>query len=308
MGQELPRGGGLAAKFIATSGALDSPFILIDIGVRGGIHPRWRALEPAMRVYGFDAIAELPPPNERHRYFKLALGDFDGEASFHVPENAYEARISPDGDYKVPIARLDTLWTKGIVPAPDFIKIDCEGHEPEILSGAEQCLRASDLLGADIETNFHVSPTLPLSHFAAVNAPLAAQRLLVAEFAFGAARRLPWNGTCNAFFSRHLLNERDHPERYPMRPAELNPSPDTILKTVAVLDVYGLTGPAIALTVEFRRALESRIDVDRLAKLLARSRWLGIFEQCLPHLNLGIWTVTKRVLGRTPRVSAGASR
>jgi FkbM family methyltransferase len=173
---DLALGRGLAAGFIAASGALERPFVLIDVGARDGISPRWRPLAPAMEVYGFDAIADVAAPNERHHYFKIALGAYDGECRFHVPDNVYEAKVSPVGDHVVPMAKIDTLWAAHSLPAADFMKIDCEGHEPEILRGAEQYLAACDLLGAEIETNFFLDPTLPLSHFAAVNASLAKTR------------------------------------------------------------------------------------------------------------------------------------
>jgi FkbM family methyltransferase len=150
---DLPIGRGVAARFIAASAVLDSPFVLLDIGARDGISPRWLPFEPVMEVFGFDPIAAIAAPNARHHYFKTALGDQDGECRFHIPENPYEARVSPDGDRTVPIAKIDTIWARQSLPLADFIKIDCEGYEPEILRGAEKYLAASNLLGADIESN-----------------------------------------------------------------------------------------------------------------------------------------------------------
>jgi hypothetical protein len=287
---------GIAAKFIADSGVLDSPFVLVDIGVRGGIHPRWRPFESAMEVYGFDATADVPMPNPRHHYFKTAIGNYDGECLFHIPDNLYEARISPNGTEKIPIAKLDTLWAKQVLPPADFIKIDCEGHEPEILAGAEIYLGASNVLGADVETNFHISPTLPLSHFGAIHEPLLRQRLLVADFAFGAASRLSWCGTCNVLFGRHFIDERHHQDNYKLRSPETEPSADTILKTIAVFDVYALYGPATALVQEFRDVISDRIDAKALYnKLLAFPTPSLAIERFIPHLGLGLWTRAKRL-------------
>lgn len=287
---ELSESPGLAARFIAQSGALDGAFVLVDIGVRGGVHPRWRPLEPVLEVYGFDALAELSAPNRRHHYFKLALGDYDGECRFHVPDNPYEGRVSSDGAHKVPIARLDTLWAKGALPPADFIKIDCEGYEPEILHGGAAYLQASELLGADIESHFHVSARLPYSHFAAINAVLTERRLRVADLtlsrALGAAQ--PWNGTCNVLFARHLLDERRHGE----------PAPAAILKTIAIFDVYGLVGPAVALIRAFRDVIATRIDPDTLSKKLTVSPRVATLERYLPHLGLGLWTRAKSWLAR----------
>jgi hypothetical protein len=68
---ELPIGHGNAARLIAAS-ALDTPFVLLDVGNRDGLHPRWLPLEPTMEVFGFDAIAEMAASNARHHYFKIA--------------------------------------------------------------------------------------------------------------------------------------------------------------------------------------------------------------------------------------------
>jgi FkbM family methyltransferase len=287
---ELSVSPGLAASFIAKSGALESAFVLVDVGVRGGIHPRWRPLEPVLEVYGFDAIAEVGAPNRRHHYFKLALGDYDGECKLHVPDNPYESRVSPDGAHRVPIARLDTLWAKGIVPPADFIKIDCEDYEPEILAGGAAYLQASDLLGADIESHFHVRPRLPYSHFAAINAVLIDRRLRVADLTLSRAlsAEQPWNGTCNVLFSRQLLDERRDGE----------PAPGAILKTIAIFDVYGLFGPAVALARGFRDVISKRIDADALHKKLTISPRIRALERYLPHLGLGLWTRAKNRLAR----------
>jgi len=302
---ELSTGAGVAANFIAESGVLDSPFVLVDVGARDGIHIRWRPFESAMEVYGFDAIADIQAPNERHRYFKLALGNYDGESLFHVPDNLYEARVSPDGTQKVPIAKIDTLWAREKLPLADFIKIDCEGHEPDILKGADEYLAASNILGADIETNFHVSPTLPFSHFAEIHAPLLKQRLLVANFAFESAAGksiLPWCGTCNVLFARHFVNERNHSNCYAMRPPDPNPSPDAILKTIALLDVYALKAPAITLVREFRDVISSRLDPNTVYKKLIVSDPIPslVIDRYLPHLGLGLWTRAKRFAYRLP--------
>jgi FkbM family methyltransferase len=292
---ELSVSSGLGARFIAESGALDCAFVLVDVGVRGGIHPRWHALEPAMEVYGFDAIAEVDAPNARHHYFKLALGNYDGDCMLYVPDNLYEARVSAGGTHKVPIARLDTLWVAGTIPPADFIKIDCEGYEPEVLTGAAEYLQASNLLGADIESHFHVGTSLPYSHFAAVNTVLVDRQLRVADLALQSAHGFdqPWNGTCNVLFTRHLLDEHNSANR-----PEMDFSPTTILKTIAIFDVYGLVGPAVALTRKFRHVISRRLDADALHKKLILSPQVKAIEEHLPHLGLGLWTRAKRWLGR----------
>jgi FkbM family methyltransferase len=287
---DLPIGRGTAARFIAASGALDTPFVLLDVGARDGIHPRWLPLEPAMEVFGFDPIAEIAAPNARHHYFKIALGDHDGESRIHVPDNVYETRVSRDGNRRIPMAKIDTFWRKHSLPPADFIKIDCEGYEPEILQGAEQYLAASDLLGAEIESNFYPTTTLPLSHFATISASLAKHRLLIADLAFIPVQSLAWNGMCEALFARHFINERRDSSSYGFRIAEQNPSLDAILKTIAIFDLYALVAPAAALVREYRALIARRLDADALYQTIMLSQPLMIERYC----PISVWVFGRR--------------
>lgn len=297
---DLAIGRGLAASYIAASGALDSPFVLIDVGARDGINPRWLPLEPAMRVFGFDAIADIAAPNARHRYFKIALGDRDGECRFDVPDNSYEAHVSPDGSRIVPMAKLDTLWATHALPPADFIKIDCEGYEPEILHGAEQYLAASNLLGAEIETDIYPSQPLPQSHFAAVHAALARHRLLIADLGSIPVERFAWNRLYDVLFARHFIKERSDGSAYVFKAADPDPTLDAILKTIAIFDVYALVAPAAALVKEYRELISRRVDPDALYEKVMLSQSSGM-EKYLPHLGLGLWTGMRRFALRASR-------
>lgn len=185
----------------------------------------------------------------------------------------WQSKIAPS--YRSP-------WTKDVLPLADLIKIDCEGYESQVLQVGAGYLNAANLPGADIESSFHNSPILPLSHFAAINKPMVEQRLLVADPAIARTDQpdRSWNGTCNSLFPRHLLQERHHPEHYVYRTAEQHPSLDTILKVIAVFDVDALVGPAAAITLQFRDLIARRIDADALYRKVMLSRRLRI-ERCL---------------------------
>jgi hypothetical protein len=92
-------------EWVARNGFLESPFVFIDAGVQGGIHPRWNFLGPALKVYGFDPLEETIAPLTRlnlpnHEYHAVALGDEDGERDFFVTEilpasSFFSAQIRP---------------------------------------------------------------------------------------------------------------------------------------------------------------------------------------------------------------------
>jgi hypothetical protein len=79
----------------------------------------------------------------------------------------------------VTVRPLDSLLREELVPRADYIKLDCEGFEPEILKSARQYLASCDGLCVTAETNFHLSPVYPRTHFHAINEIMVDHRLLV---------------------------------------------------------------------------------------------------------------------------------
>lgn len=72
--------------------------------------------------------------------FDLALSDFNGSAAFEVRDNRSTGRLSELGRLTVPCATLDRLFKDCSISKPDVIKIDVEGAEFAVISGARRIL------------------------------------------------------------------------------------------------------------------------------------------------------------------------
>ena len=77
-------------KWLVRSDALREPFVVIDVGVQGGSHPRWHLLGDYLIFHGFDAIKEVVEELTRRNskvsnktFHWLAIGNEDGEREFY---------------------------------------------------------------------------------------------------------------------------------------------------------------------------------------------------------------------------------
>lgn len=269
-------------NWIVARGLLQSKFVLVDVGVQGGIHPRWKALGPFLQVYGFDPLAETIEPlvqgaEPNHHYFAAALGDVDGERDLHVPEvlpaSSFfpreaaqdQARMTIDsGNWaasklrRVPMRKLDTVTQQWPHPI-DFIKIDCEGFEPAVVAGGRASI--AQALGVESEIGFS-SIHWPQTHFSAVYdqlvplgfrlSDLSFNRVPFADYLRRAAelgrerageRSVSTPGTFAILFSRSLAMSKQAP------------TSDQVIKGAIIFELYGMLDAAYDLLQVFSATL-----------------------------------------------------
>ncbi len=127
--------------------------VVFDVGANNGIVTRYFA-ERAHRVYAFEPNTDLEGAFyanttgcDNVRLHSETLSDRVGEHDFHVYEPAgsaaYGSSMEERAGYlekrSVPMTTIDEFCVAEDV-VPDFIKIDTEGHEPEVIAGAERII------------------------------------------------------------------------------------------------------------------------------------------------------------------------
>jgi FkbM family methyltransferase len=285
---------------------LHEPFVIIDVGVQGGPHPRWEYLGNRAHIYGFDPISEviesLNKSKGPNRFYRaIALGNEDGERQFKVTPNTYESSFYSSntdtgttqggialGPRTVEVRRLDTLFAAGEIPPADYIKLDCEGFEPEVIRGTRHYLARSNIVCVTTETNFGVSPVYLRTPFVDICEMVSEHRLLVFDLnavrtarpSYVVARgRRPWPEpdlmrdyprldvgqptTFDFVFCRDFVAEATASHHFVTLPgASLAPTVDKLIKSMINFELHGLMDCAVDLAEHFRATLSPRFDVD----------------------------------------------
>ncbi|MBI3616088.1 MAG: FkbM family methyltransferase [Candidatus Omnitrophica bacterium] len=154
---------------------------VIDVGSRGGIHPRLRPIASIIDVVGFEPDAEEVRRLQGEetglfrsvRHLPYALGQTDGRQTLHLcrsrgtssflkPNRPFldrfpdASRFDVETAQSVEVKSLDGLiqgFSGGLPRQIDFLKLDTQGSELLVLKGAHQTLR-SQVVALDIEVEF----------------------------------------------------------------------------------------------------------------------------------------------------------
>lgn len=162
----------------------ERPFCLVDVGASGGIEDYWRQFEPDLAAFGFEPMVEecarlnAQESSGAVRYFDLRLGCDDYDQVFPAAErgawsdapfarsSAMKAQQLLGMSYgqSVKVAAPQTLSGQGTTlerfmagrPGQhvDFIKVDTDGHDYEVLRGARRVLAERRVLGLLVEAPF----------------------------------------------------------------------------------------------------------------------------------------------------------
>lgn len=154
---------------------LERPLVVIDVGCRDGDATGWTTFGSNVHVIGFEPdveecerLQESYDGPARRTFVPLALGGSSGEALLHLtrfPQSSslYEPNteaierhpaLTAHEEIDRRIVTLTTLdeWVgEADAPAPDFIKLDIQGAELDVLRSSPQALESVRALEVEVE-------------------------------------------------------------------------------------------------------------------------------------------------------------
>lgn len=158
---------------------LDDLTVVADIGARYGMHPSWNGFDAPMRYIAFEPDAEeadrlraiySKSPIFSYEVHEKALDRQKGTRDFHLLKHrGLSSCLKPDltsecfrhlkpGQaeiervIKIETERTDDFFA-GLGVVPDFLKVDTEGTEQDVIEGCEALLK-SGVLGVRSSCNF----------------------------------------------------------------------------------------------------------------------------------------------------------
>lgn len=244
-----------------------SSIMLVDVGARGGIHSRWELIRESIRVLGFEPdLEECKRLNEKfgknHTYFPIALYDKSGTIELNVGQNPANSSIYlPNfplwnrfpNSYEIEVIRsirvncdtLDNILKTNDLQDVDFLKIDTQGSELQILQGASEILQKS-IFGVDIEVEFsQLYENQPL--FADVDIYLRDLGFSLFDINLARLKRKKYNNVYSKgqvlwahalYFKDFLLDKNIHFDYLDSKKA---------IKTIAIAEIYGFSDFALEL-------------------------------------------------------------
>lgn len=294
-------------KYIAELNTLkNDPLCLVDVGASGGIHPYWHYFGKSLKAYGFDPLCkecerlnnETDKPDfvSYFPYFIVSDAKEDSQIDSFLTElqkrrSSIKALDIQNIDYaqkyynqgEKPIysdkkISLDQFFENHPTETIDFIKIDTDGFDYNVLLGSKNILSNSEVLGILIETQFHGAATPDSNTFRNIDRFLTergftlfdlmpyrfTRTALPGKFVYS----IPAQTVSGQVFWGDALYFRDYAgNRY----NKTKLSPTKIIKLACLYELFLLYDCSAELLNQYRDLLTSLIDVDECLNILVKN-------------------------------------
>jgi FkbM family methyltransferase len=201
------------------------PRVFFEIGSsNSGWSYEMAALFPASRFHLFEPLIDYRDVYRENtesilrarpsfRVHKVAVGDCDGTIKMGVDASGYRSSIlvaemneTFTEVIEVPIRRLDTLAFEEDLPRPEVLKIDVQGAELNVLTGAGSLLATVQLIQAEVWLTRGYWKQTPLLF--EISEYLNARGFLLVDFSGSYYSDLHELYATDAFFARRELLEQ----------------------------------------------------------------------------------------------------
>jgi FkbM family methyltransferase len=279
----------------------------VDVGASGGIEGYWEIFGEHLRAYGFDGlIKEVERLNAAvrgrdRRYYPCLVGSKSYQQPRGVPDTQPFERTSAARAMKIKnrnyaetyfdrsgagvcsaeMIELDQFFLRDHPEDIDFIKVDTDGSDYQVLCGAKELLSTQQVLGVAVESQFHGLVHDESNTFRNIDRLLTGLGFSLFDFEIYRYSRavLPkpfvWAIPAQTVGGQVLFGDalylRDAgKEGYENDWAVILP-PDKIVKLACLFEVFGLEDCAVELLQKFRTQIASSLDVDRCLDILTPS-------------------------------------
>jgi FkbM family methyltransferase len=291
---------------VVASGALDTdPFVLVDVGCGLGLDPAWRLFGRLLHAHGFDpqvqecerlagleknanvhyhaALVGLPadhPVIVRRRAETDLYFDPFGRSSATAGA-AGELPFAETNDWRAlelateTVGLAEFLRDRGVEQV-DFVKVDTDGSDLDVLLSFEEAMEPSRVLGFMVETPFPGSASDTANSFHNIDGLLKRHGFLLYNLTVNRYTRSALPGrfvyrmmaqtTSGQPMWGDLIYLRDAVGPGWARFGELSPA--KLLKLACLYELFQVPDCAAELLVARRAELAGLVDVDRMLDLL----------------------------------------
>ena len=128
--------------------------VFFDVGAHVGFYTLMASslVGDGGKVIAFEPLPKNLNYLERHlalntsknvTLIKAAVSNHSGKARFQEAPSSSMGKLTEQGSLEVDLVCLDELYSKQLIPVPDYMKIDVEGAEADVLNGARHLLTTS---------------------------------------------------------------------------------------------------------------------------------------------------------------------